>query len=377
MIITILAFVFVFGILVFVHELGHFLAARNRGIRVDEFAFGFPPKIWSTKKGETTYAINAIPIGGYVKLFGEEGEGAKKKDSLAHKKPWEKVLVLAAGVSMNILLAWLLLTAFYIFGGRPIIPGMESYKQVSNNQIVTVAEVAAGTPAEKNGIKKGQIVVSIDGKPVHTNSDVFEQIQGAPEVDGARVVSMVVSENGKEAAKTVSTYKDEIEVAGQKKTVNRVGITMDESGSIKAIWWAAPIVAAKETFQIAKLNVVGMYGFFKALLTQGQLSKDVGGPVAIAQLSGGAARMGAMVLLQFIAVLSIAVAILNILPFPALDGGHIMFIGIEKIIRKEVPAKAKNAINWAGFGLLLLLMVVVTFNDLVRVGIIDKIKGLF
>jgi len=377
MIITVLAFVFVFGILVFVHELGHFLAAKKLGVRVDEFAFGFPPKIWSKKKGETIYAINAIPIGGYVKLFGEAGEGAKKQDSLAHKKPWQKVVIFGAGVTLNLVLAWILLTIFYLIGGKPIIPGIGDYKYVESTQTVKVVEVAKGSPAEANGIKNGQVIESIDGRDINTTVDVSEAIKNAPEVDGSKKVSVVVSEGGTKTTKIITTYADTVEVYGQKKVVNRIGVVMDEDGKVQAKWWAAPIVALQETWEIIELNVVGMFNFFKGLFVKGELSKDVGGPIAIAQLSGGAARLGFLVLIQFIAVLSIAVAILNILPFPALDGGHIMFIGIEKLIGREVPAKTKNTINWVGFALLLLLMVVVTFNDLIRIGIIDKIKGLF
>lgn len=377
MIVTILAFIFVFGVLVFIHELGHFLAAKKMGVRVDEFAFGFPPKIWSWKKGNTTYAINAIPIGGFVKLYGEEGEGAKKQDSLASKKPWQKTVVFAAGVAMNLALAWILLVIFYLVGGKPLIPAMGDFRQIKNTQTVTISEVAAGSPAEKNGVKSGQTVKLINQKEIHTTGDVYEAIRAGADDNGNKSVLVTVIENGTEQTKKITTYKDEIESGGQKTTVNRIGIVMTETGKIQSAWWAAPWIALKETGKIIELNIVGMFNFFKGIILGGHLSKDVGGPVAIAQLSGGAARLGVIVLIQFIAVLSIAVAILNILPFPALDGGHIAFIGIEKIMRREVPARIKNTINWAGFGLLLLLMAVVTVNDLVRIGLIDKIKGLF
>jgi regulator of sigma E protease len=379
MMLTVLSFVFVFGILVFVHELGHFLAARFFKVRVDEFAFGFPPRIWGKRIKDTEYAINAIPIGGYVKLLGEVGaepkdatkeelaqirKDAKNPENLQNKKPWQRAVIFASGVTMNFILAWLLLTAFYAFGGRPLLPNMFDSKLVQNNQKVVVTQVTKDTPAQKVGVSTGDQILSIDDKKVYDANSVFSAIQSGKEVSGLKTVKIKLLRAGTELEKSITTYKETREENGLKVDVQRIGIEMVESGTVKTSLWAAPIV-------------VGLWDFFKQIFTQFKVSKDVGGPIAIAQISGAAAKLGISALIQVMAVLSIAVAIMNILPFPALDGGHILFLAIEKLIRREVPAKLKNAVNYAGFGLLLLLMAVVTFSDLSRIGLISFLKGLF
>lgn len=392
MILTILAFVFVFGVLVFVHELGHFLAAKFFGVRVDEFAFGFPPRIWSKKIKGTEYAINAIPLGGYVKLLGETAEyvhdvtkkelarikkDAKDPANLQNKKPWQKIIIFASGVLGNLILAWAILTIFYAIGGTPILPNMYESKFIQNNQKVYVTEVEKDSPAEKAGLTSGDQIISIDGTDIHDTSSVFMAVQKGENVDGLKVVKIKFQHGDQSLEKNVSTFKKVIEENGVKTEIQRVGITMEEKGKISASWWSAPVVAAEKTWEIIEINTTGLYDFFKKIFTQFKLSKDVGGPIAIAQVSGAAAKLGFMPLLQVIAVLSVALAILNIMPFPALDGGHMLFIGIEKIIGREVPIKFKNAVNYAGFGILLLLMTAVTVSDLGRVGVIDFVKGLF
>ncbi len=392
MLITILAFIFVFGILVFVHELGHYLAAKAFKVRVDEFAFGFPPKIWGKKVGDTEYAINAIPIGGYVKLLGEVGVDPKetskevlalyKKETknpanLQNKKPWQRAVIFGAGISMNILLTWLLLTIFYLFGGSPLLPNMYNSKLIENNQKVYISEVTKDTPAEKADIRQDDIIVSVDGKTVSDMSSVFTYVQNEGSDLSDKQVELKIERNGEELVKNITTYKETITESGITADVQRVGITMVEKGNIKSSWWAAPIVAASQTGNIIKLNSVGLFDFFKQIFTEFKISKDVGGPIAIAQISGAAAKLGFMTLIQLMAVLSVAVALLNILPFPALDGGHILFLGIEKILGKEISSQYKNVVNYVGFSLLLLLMAVVTIGDLSRIGVFSFLKGLF
>lgn len=377
MITTILAFILVFGILVFVHELGHFIAARAFGVRVEEFAFGFPPKIWSKKKDDTLYAINAIPIGGYVKLYGEAGEGKKNAESLAHKGPWQKVAIMVAGVVMNLILAWLLLTLFYIIGGKPILPGMSGYSGVQDERKVVVTGVVKGSPADLAKISNQSEIISVNDVRINEASTISQVIARTQEVNGVKDLKVGFIDQGQQKEAQIKTYKEKVQSGGQTVEVDRIGIEMTEEGVIRATWYKAPLIGLMQLGNIVKLNAVGLYDFFKGLIIGKGLSEDVGGPIAIAQMSGGAARLGFAVLIQFLAVLSIAVAILNILPFPALDGGHILFIAIESIIGRPVPDRVKNAINLTGFGLLLLLMVIVTFGDLSRLGIIEKLMRIF
>lgn len=367
MIITILAFIFVFALIVLAHEGGHYLAARKFGVKVEEFAFGFPPRIWSKKRGETVYVINAIPLGGYVRLLGEDGKRDKNPANLNNKKPWQKAIIFASGVAMNFVLAFVILTGFYLFGGQSIIDGMWNYQGVENNQRVLITEVEDGSPAKQSGIIAGDKIISINGQDTFNNNAVFYQIQVAKK-ENRSVVAVLESDAGQRELE-LKTYTDTVQVEGESVEIERIGVTMETVGKIKAKWYYAPIVAAQETVRLTKITVVGIFGFLTTLFTTFKIGDDVGGPVAIAQLTGAAAKLGMSALFQTIIILSIVLGVFNILPFPALDGGHILFLGIEKVIRREVPPHIKNLVNLGGFALLLLLVAVVTFKDIGRLNI--------
>lgn len=362
MITTILAFIFVFGILVFVHELGHFLAARLTGVRVKEFAFGFPPRLFSKKVKDTTYAINAIPIGGYVKLLGEEGEDKKNPESLTSKSPLQKMFIFVAGVAMNFLLAWFLLTLFYGFGGKAIITGMWEHKGVENTQKVKITSVAKDSPAEKSGLRAGDLIVAANGEVVHWPVELFAKVQEVKTNNENAKVSVRVERDGETFSADLDTYKETIE--GEE--VQRIGIEMDSVGKVQSKWYLAPFVAAKETWRLTEMTLVEFGKFISLIVTRGELSESVGGPVAIVKLTGTAARLGFSALVQFIIILSVSLGILNILPFPALDGGHTLMVGVEGVLGKEIPQKWKDTINRLGFGLLLLLVIWITVRDISR-----------
>jgi len=376
--IEILAFIFVFGVLVFVHELGHFLAARTFGVRVEEFAFGFPPRIWGKKRGDTTYAINLIPFGGYVKMTGEEGDG-KKNDpkNFQSKKGWQKVIILSAGVLMNLLLAYGLLVGFYAFGGKALLPGMGEHKFVENTQAVLVSEVVPDSPAEKAGITSGTIIKMVDGKEVFSTQEGFAAIQSVTEGKDGASVELVISKNGDIKTITVGTYPEKVESNGNITEYQRIGITMEDTGKIQSKIWAAPVVAAAETFRLTKMTLTSLGDVFVESIKNLKLSDQLGGPVAIFMVTGTAAKMGMSTLLQVIIILSLTLAIINIMPFPALDGGHILFIGLEKILGREIPDKIKRTVNLIGFCLLLLLIVLISIKDLGRFGIFQTVKEWF
>ncbi len=365
MIITILAFIFVFGLVVLAHELGHFLIAKKFGIRVEEFGIGIPPRIFAKKIGETTYALNLIPIGGYVRLYGEDGKKDDSPKNLLNKKPWQRATIFAAGVTFNIIFAYLLLILFYGFGGQTIIGGMWEHKNVENTQKVVIKEVEKDSPAELEGIVSGDEIISIEGEEVFLHQSVFAIVQA----DDDKELNIVIERDGQLLEKHLKTYQDTITVGEESVEAERIGVVLETQGKIKTKWYLAPIVAASELGRIVKLSFEGIGDFIKTLFLSFKVSENVGGPVAIAQLTGAAAQLGFMALVQIIIVLNIILGAFNILPFPALDGGHIAFLGLEKLFGREIPSKIKDVINFIGFALLLLLVVVVTWGDIGRLGI--------
>ncbi len=360
--ITFLAFIFVFGLIVFAHEMGHFVSARIFGVKVKEFAFGFPPRIYSRVKNGTRYAINLIPVGGYVSLKGEDPEDKKDNGNLNSKKHWQRAVIFGAGVFMNFVLAWVLLTLFFIIGGKPILSDIWSHKEVKNTLEVFITEVEKDSPAEKEGLMAGDVIESINGVNIYQEQYVSAAFSEAKIND--RDVKVIIERNGEKLEKTLKTYTDEIEADGKMIKVERVGIVMDSRGEIKTDWYIAKWVAVKEIGRIVKMSFEGFWIFISTLFSDFKIADGIAGPVGIVVLTGTFAEMGFSALIQFVILLSIVIGVFNIIPFPALDGGHIMFLLIEKISGKEIPQSMKDTINRVGFALLLLLVFAVTIKDI-------------
>jgi len=353
MLLTIIAFIVVLGVLVLVHELGHFIAAKLSGIKVEEFSIGFPPRIFSFKKGETRYTIGALPLGGYVKMLGEDSS-SKDPRAFNNQSAIKRLIIGVAGVFMNIILAWFLLTIGFSIGMTPI---MSTPEQINGKEVKTeiyVAQVNGGSPAEKAGIEVGD-------KLVGTSSENFKSLND--------VVNLTHNNLGKEIRLKVERNK-----TIQEKTVRLstdkngpLGTGLIDQVTIKVPWYKAPLVALEESYRVLKYTFIFLGQFAKQLFTAGTISNDVGGPVAIFTLSGAAARAGIIVLIQFIAILSINLALINILPFPALDGGRVLFILLEKIAgRRIVKEQVEGMIHMIGFVLLILLVLAITYKDIVR-----------
>lgn len=337
--------------MVFVHELGHFLAAKFFKIRVDEFAIGFPPKVFSFKKGETTYALNALPLGGYVKIHGENPEDTTDPNdqrNFQNVSWWKQVIVLAMGVIFNIIFAWLLLSLSLMIGtSKASLDGIDP-AYVSGSQRVLIQAVGDDTPADKAELLAGDIILSVNGQPVAKSTEVQALVKGS-----AKSVLLETERKG-------ATSSHEVIFAGE----SVMGVTLAEVATVRMPFFAALKHGAVGAWNLTAELTKGVLGFFGKLFTGGASWEEVSGPVGIAKHVGDAGREGFASLVFISVLISISLAIMNILPFPALDGGRIVIAVIEGIIRKRLNPRVVNVINTVGFSLLLLLMLVVTVKDI-------------
>ncbi|HFD2044478.1 TPA: RIP metalloprotease RseP [Clostridium perfringens] len=322
-----------FSALILVHELGHFIVAKLNGIYVEEFAIGMGPKLFGVKVGETEYNLRILPFGGFVKMLGEEDESDDSR-SLNAKTPIQRILVMGAGAFMNYVLALI------IFIGLAMSSGFAENK---------VASVVPNSPAQKIGIEQGDEFLKIDGNKIHTTDDFrmgLALAKGNP-------VELEIKRGNDVLTKTVQPILNE-------SGVYQVGIGY---GFVEK---PTLLQGIKQGFNETRSLVSQSFIALKTIITgEANLKTDVGGPVTIIKMSGQAAKAGANTLLWFMAFLSVQLAVFNLLPFPALDGGRIFIELIQMIIRKEIPAKYIEAVNTVGFMLLMGLMVLVTIKDII------------
>jgi len=386
--ITAITFILVFGFIIFIHELGHFLAAKYAKVGVKVFAFGFPPKIWSKKVGDTEYKINLIPFGGYVKLEGDDEDTEEietiivEKDSkrlskdktnkLFDQNAGTLLLIFSAGVVMNLISAFLILVFLFLVGFKPIelgefnrniFPSVDRAGDITSTVRVVVAEVEKNTPAEKEGIRKGDTIVRVDGKKVYFSDELVSIIRARITKTGANV-NLTIDRDGKTLTKSLSTYKSKIKTSeNQEQEVNRIGIVPETDGTLQGGLFASIKAAFITEVGIAKYTVIGIYDFFSKIFTQFKLSENMVGPIGLVVVTNYFSHLGLEAILQFAVILSVSVALFNILPIPALDGGFIAFTLIEMVTRRKIPLRLKNTINLVGFALLMGLMIIVTFRD--------------
>ena len=430
---TLLAFLFVLGVLIFVHELGHFLAARRLGVRVLTFSLGFGPKLFNVKRGDTEYCVSLIPLGGYVKMAGENVEDprAGKPDEFLSKTKWERFQILIAGPVMNILLAFVVTTVVLLQGAE--VPAFEEETPV-------LGGVIAGSPAAKAGLQRGDTILTAAGEKVATwnalnmaigirpekdvtltleragqpvtvnlqttsetkfqigsigvlpdiNPIIRSAIPGDPAdkaglkagdavlaVDGERVIlsSDLVKATSKNAGNriTITVRRD-----GQELQIPVTPVLRDNRGMIGITtseptrsFQPGPLQAISLS---AKRTVEGSGLIFKTIgqLLSGQASpKQLMGPVAIAQLSGESAQAGWVALFALMSMISLNLGVLNLMPIPVLDGGHILILLLEGVARRDFSAQVKERMLMAGFVVLMMLMVTVIYNDLTRIGWIE------
>lgn len=360
---TVIIFLLILTLLIFVHELGHFVTAKLFKIRVDEFAIGFPPKAFSVTKGETKYALNLIPFGGYVKIFGENPdeesiEGPDKDRSFVHKPKWVQTIVLAAGVCMNVVLAWILISVSLMSGvavSEHDYPGRE----LQDVQIM-ITTVVPNSPAHEAGVKGGDVITSIASGDDVLRGASIEEYQAFIEPRANEELSLSLMRGGEAVETTVTPTVGIIERGAA------IGIGMDNIGTLKLSFFEALWHGVKLTGTLLERVTVGLYQFITQAFTGQADFSQVTGPVGIAGLVGDARELGYTYLLTFTALISLHLAVINLVPFPALDGGRILFVAIEAVVRRPIPPKFANITNAIGFALLILLMVVVTWNDIVR-----------
>lgn len=363
---SIIIFIVILLVLVLVHEFGHFIVAKKSGIRVDEFAFGFPPKLFSVKKGETTYSFNAIPFGGYVKIHGENPDeesttGIDSSRSMVNKPRYTQALVLVAGVTFNLLLAWLLLS-IGLMAGMPTLASNVPQGAVLVDPALRVTGVLKDSPAQVAGIKSGDKIIALsDATNAKIEKPTEEQVRAFISAHTATSIEFTV-ENGKGTQTHTITPKKGI----LDTDAPAIGISMDVIGTVresfgKAIWHGLKGTVS-DTGNTAKGFGLLIAGAFKGTAHL----DDVSGPVGIVGSVGDAARFGFGYLLSFAALISINLAIINLVPFPALDGGRLLFLLIEKIKGSRIKPQVANMVNGIGFALLIILMIVITYHDIVR-----------
>ena len=363
---TILVFIIILGLLVFVHELGHFVAAKKSGMKVDEFGFGFPPRIFGIKRGETVYSINLIPLGGFVKIVGENGDSTDPQ-SFGHKPAWQRFIVLVAGVTMNVVLAWVLISLALGIGwptlvneGDPV-PVNATLKNVS----VGILEVSKDSPASEAGLKPEDYILKIGSEPI----DSIQEAQDLTKASADKPTVYTIKRGNDTFEKTLTPRSNP--PTGQ----GALGIALGSIGEIVYPWYQAPIKGLQVTFNLVVLTVTAFYNLIVQAIHGGNVGEALSGPVGIAVLTRDMTAMGFIYLLRFTALISINLAIINIMPFPALDGGRILFLLIEKVRGRKMKETAEAWANTVGFMLLILLMIVVTVKDVSKYS--DGFKRLF
>lgn len=355
---TAIIFIVVLSVLVLAHELGHFWAARRAGMRVEEFGFGFPPRLFRFKKGDTVYSINLIPFGGFVKILGEDGNNQDSPESFISKKAGTRSLVLAAGVLMNILLTVILLSIGNFSGLRI---GLADGQGAGASDIkVQIVEVVTGGPAEVAGIRIfDEIINATAGGSTQNVTDIAE-FQKLINENRGQEVNLKIARGGK-----VFDYQI-IPRLNPPPGQGALGISLARTGVVKSPWYLAIPNAARDTFLMLTALISGYIGIIKNIFLTGKAGIEVTGPIGIAVITGQAARQGWVFLIQLTAWISINLAVINSLPFPALDGGRLLFVLIEKLKGSPVPRKLEASINAAGFAFLLALMVIITAKDLIK-----------
>jgi regulator of sigma E protease len=350
---TLVSFAVALGVLVFVHELGHFAIAKRLGVRVLRFSIGFGPVVLSRRRGETEYALSAVPMGGYVKMLGEEDENepgvaAEPERAFSTQPPARRAAIVFAGPAMNFVFAFVVYALLFVAVGVDL---------PSNSP--RVGGVSPGLPAEQAGIQGGDRVVSVNDKPIATWEELSKSVLDS---HGERLHLMVERDGATFPLDVTPALQDNRTIFGEDAgQVYRIGIEATREWSRVGPMQAVGM-AAEQTWTASAVVLKGL-----ALMLQGRVPlRELGGPIAIARAAGQQARAGARYFLSMLAFLSINLGVLNLLPIPALDGGHLAFFGVEALIRRPLRPRHREIAQQVGLLLLITLMVFVFYNDIHR-----------
>ncbi|GIW63265.1 MAG: zinc metalloprotease [Patescibacteria group bacterium] len=338
-------------ILVLIHELGHFLTAKLFGIKVEEFGIGFPPTLFRIKTKETVYSINALPLGGFVKVYGEEHNEKitkEKNKAFVNKKPWQKIAVLTAGVIGNFLLGWVLIS-FLFTQGIPL-PTTK----------VEIQEIAKNSPAEVSGLQPKDIVKAIktDGRTSYIES-VPEFIDTVNKHKGKQI-TLIVIRNNKDIQINITPREN------PPKDQGALGVVLKTFENKKYNWYQAPYYGLIESYNTTIMIVKSISNLIIEALAGQADTTNITGPIGIARIVSDASSVGLNYYLYVIALLSFNLAVVNILPFPALDGGRIVFVIYEWLTGKRVNKKVEHWVNAAGFAILITLVIIISIEDIKR-----------
>ena len=337
MLITILGAVFVFGVIVMIHELGHFLTAKACGMRVDEFAIGIGPNVIQKQKGETLYSIRLLPLGGFNKIAGMDPSEDVGERGFNNKPVWQRFIVIAAGATFNFLLAIVIYFCIFAFHGTTV----PSHEPV-------IGDTFAGNPAAEAGIQQGDRILTINGQPIQEWKDISQSLQG----HSNHVVSVTLDRKGEIISTTVIP----------RESGDRVVIGINPVMDVKQYGIGeSAVYAVTHTGSTIMEMLQGLWN-----IVTGHSKGDVAGPIGVAQMAGQVAQHGFISLLLFTALLSLNLGVINLLPIPVLDGGHLVLLILEGITGRKLPEKALQYIQMTGVGLLLLVFVYSTFQDILR-----------
>jgi len=360
MVTTILLFIGILVIVVIGHEFGHFIVAKWNGVKVEEFGFGLPPKIWGfkPKNSETEYNINALPIGGYVKLLGEEGDSKDNPRSFASKKPWQRIAILSAGVIMNIIIAVIAFTIVGMMGTQTVIDESEINSGKFSNITTMITTVAENSPADQADLRLGDEIQSIAGTKVMTTQDVSNIIKE----NLGKKVEIVVKRGDQTLNKTIEPRENP--PAGQ----GAIGITQELTGFMRLSFFEALQTAFVKIYIIITTTVYVLAQMIMSIFTKAPLpaEADVTGPIGLVQVVGEVRDLGLDYIITFIGLISTSLALFNILPIPALDGGRIVFVIIEWIKKSPVSQSLENKFHIVGYSVLMLLTLLVTLRDIIK-----------
>lgn len=373
MLITVIAFFVVLSVLVLIHEFGHFITAKKLGIKVEEFGFGFPPRVFGKKIGETLYSINLLPIGGFVKLYGEDSAGgaAIRYSQVASRKNeerkatsdsreatgpdlkraffarpiWQRFIIVFAGVVMNFFLAVVLIS--YLFSAKGVALPIKN---------VRVVEVMKDSPAAHGGLKKGDEVIEINNKKVTKT----QEFANTAKKNAGKLIELRIKRGEQEF--TIKLIPRESYPKGE----GPLGVAITNIEIKKYPWYQAPFFGTVEAFKFSWMILSGLFQMVSDLVLRGQKPLGVAGPVGVAELTGQAVSYGFDATLWFVALLSLNLAVVNVLPIPALDGGRLFFILFEAVSRKKVSAKYESMAHAIGLAVLLVLILIITFYDVIR-----------